>query len=126
MKLLMKEVQMEIIIRLSGITILTGAELFIPVWDTLKNRIGSDYSLQHILGGIQYAMANGFLDYSKAYSVKAPEDNRFTKKVLSNDLNEPMELIVAPDGRVFFTERAGNFICMIHLQTAQNCFMISL
>jgi len=38
-----------------------------------------------------------------------PEENRFTKTVLSNDLNEPMELAVAPDGRVFFVERAGKF-----------------
>jgi cytochrome c len=40
-------------------------------------------------------------------NIKLPEDNRFTKTVLSNDLNEPMELAVAPDGRVFFTERSG-------------------
>ena len=39
----------------------------------------------------------------------APEENRFTKTVLSNDLNEPMELAVAPDGRVFFVERSGKF-----------------
>ncbi len=38
-----------------------------------------------------------------------PEEDRFTKTVLSNDLNEPMELAIAPDGRVFFTERKGNF-----------------
>ena len=38
-----------------------------------------------------------------------PEENRFTKTVLSNDLNEPMELAVAPDGRVFFVERHGKF-----------------
>ncbi len=42
-------------------------------------------------------------------AVTAPEENRFTKTVLSNDLNEPMELAVAPDGRVFFVERAGKF-----------------
>lgn len=42
-------------------------------------------------------------------SVTGPEENRFTKTVLSNDLNEPMELAVAPDGRVFFVERAGKF-----------------
>jgi cytochrome c len=65
--------------------------------------------LQHILGGIKYAMGSQQLDYAKAYSVKSPEDNRFTKTVLVNDLNEPMELAVAPDGRVFFTERAGKF-----------------
>ena len=65
--------------------------------------------LQHVLGGIKYALGNNTLDYSKAYAVKSPEDNRFTKTVLSNDLNEPMELAVAPDGRVFFTERSGKF-----------------
>lgn len=42
-------------------------------------------------------------------TLKRPEENRFTKTVLSNDLNEPMELAVAPDGRVFFVERAGKF-----------------
>ncbi len=65
--------------------------------------------LQHLLGGIKYALNTNGLDYSKAYAVKAPEDNRFTKTVLTNDLNEPMELAVAPDGRVFFTEREGKF-----------------
>ncbi len=44
-----------------------------------------------------------------AQSPAVPEENRFTKTVLTNDLNEPMELAVAPDGRVFFTERKGNF-----------------
>src|SRR5690606_18856778 len=65
--------------------------------------------LKHILGGIEYAIGDKSLDYSLSYAVKKPEDNRFTKTVLSNDLNEPMELSVAPDGRVFFIERAGNF-----------------
>lgn len=66
--------------------------------------------LKHLLGGIQYAIGeNKGLDFSKAYAVRTPEDNRFTKTVLTNDLNEPMELTVAPDGRVFFTERGGKF-----------------
>jgi len=66
--------------------------------------------LQHLVGGIKYAIgANTELDYSKAYAVKPPEENRFTKVILSNDLNEPMELAVAHDGRVFFVERSGNF-----------------
>jgi cytochrome c len=66
--------------------------------------------VKHLLGGIQYAIGESVpLDYSKSYSIKKPEDNRFTKTILSNDLNEPMELSVAPDGRVFFIERAGNF-----------------
>lgn len=66
--------------------------------------------LQHLLGGIQYAIGtNAPLDYSKAYAVKAPDENRFTKVILSNDLNEPMELAVSHDGRAFFVERSGGF-----------------
>lgn len=64
--------------------------------------------LKHLLGGIRYAMGeNTVLDYSKSYAVKTPEENRFTKTILVNDLNEPMELAVASDGRVFFAERSG-------------------
>ena len=65
--------------------------------------------VQHLLGGLTYAMGDGKpLDYSKAYAVTMPEENRFTKTVLVNDLNEPMELAIADDSRVFFTERSGN------------------
>lgn len=65
--------------------------------------------VKHLLGGITWAIGDKELDYSKAYSVRTPEENRFVKTVLSNDLNEPMELSVAPDGRVFFVERGGKF-----------------
>ena len=64
--------------------------------------------LEHLLGGIRYAMGEGTpLDYSKAHSTLKPEENRFEKTVLVNDLDVPMELAVAPDGRVFFTELDG-------------------
>jgi len=42
-------------------------------------------------------------------TLNRPDENRFTKVILSNDLNEPMEMAIAPDGRVFFIERAGKF-----------------
>lgn len=64
--------------------------------------------LAHLLGGIRYAMGdNTPLDYRKAYATVTPEQNRFVKTVLVNDLNTPMELAVAPDGRVFYTELYG-------------------
>lgn len=44
---------------------------------------------------------------TKSKATKAPEDNRFTKTILSNDLNEPMELAVAGNGSVYFIERSG-------------------
>lgn len=65
--------------------------------------------LQHLLSGIKYAIGNNKFNYSKSYAVRSPDDNRFTKTILSRDLNEPTDLTVAPDGRVFFSERAGNF-----------------
>ncbi|MBD2751917.1 ThuA domain-containing protein [Spirosoma validum] len=65
--------------------------------------------LSHILEGIKYAIGNNKpLDYRKSYSKVTPEQNRFVKTVLVNDLNAPMEVAVAPDGRVFFTEMSGN------------------
>jgi hypothetical protein len=36
-----------------------------------------------------------------------PEVSRFTRQVLDDDLNEPMELAVAPDGIVYYVERPG-------------------
>lgn len=65
--------------------------------------------VQHLLGALTWTMgSNKPLDYSKSYAVVMPEENRFVKTVLVNDLNEPMELAIADDGRVFFTERSGN------------------
>ncbi len=67
--------------------------------------------LQHLAGGIQYAMGADSLklDYSKAYATKAPEENRFTKVILTNDLNEPMEIAITPANYVYVIERSGNF-----------------
>lgn len=65
--------------------------------------------VQHLLSALTWTMdSNKPLDYAKAYATVMPEENRFVKSVLVNDLNEPMELAVADDGRVFFTERSGN------------------
>lgn len=59
--------------------------------------------LQHLLGGIRYAMGSGARDYRRA----RPEENRFTKVVLAEKLNEPTEMAVLPDERVLFIERKG-------------------
>jgi cytochrome c len=58
--------------------------------------------VKHLTGGLEYVMASK-LDYSKS----RPEENRFTKKVLSTKLDEPTELVVLDDQRVLFTERKG-------------------
>ena len=62
------------------------------------------FFLQHLLGGLRYAMGDGKLNYDKSYSQVAPEQSRFVKTILANDLDTPMELAVSGDGRIFFTE----------------------
>ncbi|HEY5919216.1 MAG TPA: ThuA domain-containing protein, partial [Chryseolinea sp.] len=65
--------------------------------------------LDHLLQGIKYALGDNVkLDYSKAKSKRAPEENRFTKTVLDFNLDEPTEMSILPDGRILFVERKGN------------------
>src|SRR6202171_106573 len=61
--------------------------------------------LRHLLGGLRYAMGTGkaTIDFSRA----RPEENRFTRVVLAEKLDEPIELAVLPDERVMFIERHG-------------------
>ncbi|MEO8577891.1 MAG: PQQ-dependent sugar dehydrogenase, partial [Gemmatimonadales bacterium] len=59
--------------------------------------------LKHILGGLKYAMGTGTIDFGRA----RPEENRFSKVVLAEKFEEPVELAVLPDERVLFIERHG-------------------
>ncbi|HAK79458.1 MAG TPA: cytochrome C [Runella sp.] len=62
--------------------------------------------LNHVWAGIQYAAGGDApkpLDYSKA----KPEENRFTKVVLEEKLDEPVELTVLDKDRVLFIQRKG-------------------
>jgi cytochrome c len=62
--------------------------------------------LNHIWAGLHYVMGGDTpkpLDFSKA----KPEENRFSKVILEEKLNEPMELSVLNDGRILFIERHG-------------------
>lgn len=64
--------------------------------------------LSHLLGGIDYAIGDNVLDYSKATSEKIPEENRFVRTVLDFNLDEPMELDELPGKGILFIERRGN------------------
>ncbi|HJQ66341.1 MAG TPA: ThuA domain-containing protein, partial [Gemmatimonadales bacterium] len=59
--------------------------------------------LQHLLAGLRYAIGNKDVDFRSA----RPEENRFTRVVLADNLDEPIELAVLPDERVLFIERHG-------------------
>ncbi len=63
--------------------------------------------LEHIWQGLKYAMAERSpLQYERPNV--APEENRFQKVVLAENLNEPMELVMLPDRRILFVERKGD------------------
>lgn len=64
--------------------------------------------LDHLLGGIQYALDHKSLDYSKAHTVGIPDEDRFEKNVLVSNLDEPMEMDIMKDGSVLIAERKGN------------------
>ena len=66
--------------------------------------------LRHLWGGISYVLGGDkpvHLDYKLARTLRVPEENRFTKVVLEEKLNEPVELAVLPDLRVLYIERKG-------------------
>ncbi|MEP7323496.1 MAG: ThuA domain-containing protein, partial [Saprospiraceae bacterium] len=64
--------------------------------------------LDHLLGGIEYAMDHKSLNYKKAYTISMPEEDRFEKTVLAANLDEPMEIDIMKDGSVIIAERKGN------------------
>jgi len=63
--------------------------------------------LNQIFAGIQFAIGENRLDYTKSKSVRIPEENRFSKKVLDFNLDEPMELDELGDRGIVYIERKG-------------------
>lgn len=68
--------------------------------------------LQHLLGGIQYAIGdNDELDFSKARTAKVPEEERFTKTTLAvAQFYEPTELTVLPNLDILVSQRRGEIL----------------
>ena len=82
--------------------------------------------LSHLLGGIRYAVGLGTpVDYSRAYAELVPEENRFTKTVFAQNLNEPMELDFLDDNKIIFVERKGG-IHIYDLEKGKDSVIASL
>lgn len=67
---------------------------------------------KHFGGILTLALLTGLLVSSCKQSENSPspvkpEDNRFTKVVLTEGMDEPMEITFLPNGRVLFVERKG-------------------
>lgn len=64
--------------------------------------------LQHILGGIKYAVGDQKrLKYGQCRTPELPDPTRFVKTVLASELTEPMEFDMFPDGKIILIERRG-------------------
>jgi len=63
--------------------------------------------LTHLLGGIKYTLAKKPINYALAQSERIPPENRYKRKILDFNLNEPMELDELPGRGILFVERRG-------------------
>ena len=64
--------------------------------------------MEQLYAGIEYAMGTGRdLDYSNALISKVPDENRFVKKILDFNLDEPMEMDELGDRGILYIERRG-------------------
>jgi cytochrome c len=74
------------------------------------NRIASSYHSAHASLLFFIVGTLIFFSCSKKQTTEStvkPEDNRFTKVVLTEGMNEPMEMAILKDGRVLIVERKG-------------------
>lgn len=64
--------------------------------------------LNVLKAGIDYVIGeNRKLDYEKASALRVPEENRFSKEILAEGLDEPTELTVLPNSDILLSERKG-------------------
>lgn len=73
----------------------------------------NEYFLTHLLGGIRYAVGLNYREGSSPqldYSKSRPENNRFIKKTLIENLNEPVKFDFFPNGDALIALRPGEFL----------------
>jgi glucose/arabinose dehydrogenase/cytochrome c551/c552/type 1 glutamine amidotransferase len=68
--------------------------------------------LTHLLGGIKYAIGkNLVLDFSKATTLRVPEEERFSKTVLAEgEFFEPTEMAILPNLDILVAQRRGELM----------------
>ena len=85
-----------------------GGKVFYTNFGHVESTFDSEPDMQkHMIEGLKSVLAD-HLDYSKAHSQRAPEENRFVKTTLANNLFEPTELVAMPNGKIMVVERRGD------------------
>ncbi|MBX3240667.1 MAG: ThuA domain-containing protein [Chitinophagaceae bacterium] len=89
-----------------------GGRAFYTEFGHTDESYGEPLFLQHLLGGIEYAVGgNKKLNYSKATSQYPPDEDRFTKTTLiSGEFFEPTEMAILPNLDILVTQRRGEII----------------
>jgi cytochrome c len=92
-----------------------GGRAFYTAGGSTAESYADPFFQKHLLGGIRYAIGrNNELDFRQATTLRVPEENRFTRVVLAEKLDEPLQLVVLPNSDVLFIERKGT----LHLYKA--------
>ena len=92
-----------------------GGRAFYTALGHTKQSFSEDLFLKHLLAGIQYAIGDNKLDYSKAVTLRVPEDDRFKKTALvSGGLFEPTEMTVLPNLDILVAQRRGEIMLYKH------------
>ena len=88
-----------------------GGRAFYTELGHVEASYADSFYLKHILGGIQYAIGNNQLDYSKARSQYPPDETKFTKTILSQgEFFEPTEMTILPNLDVLVVQRRGEIL----------------
>ncbi len=83
-----------------------GGRSFYTAMGHTDETYSEDLFLNHLWAGIHY-VTGGDNPKPLDYAMARPEENRFTKVVLAEKLDEPMELALLDDEHVLFIQRKG-------------------
>lgn len=88
-----------------------GGKVFYTGLGHTKESYNEDLMVKHILGGINWAIDHPALDYSKAKAQHAPDEERFSKNVLSvGKFTEPTEMAILPNLDILIVQRRGEIL----------------
>ncbi|MGB4399610.1 MAG: ThuA domain-containing protein, partial [Daejeonella sp.] len=91
-----------------------GGRAFYTGMGHTKESYADPLYLKHLLGGIKFAIGtNVTLNYSRATTPNAPEENRFVRNVLTQGtLFEPTEMTILPNLDVLIVQRRGEIMLL--------------
>lgn len=70
--------------------------------------VSSTFNPEELKASIAYAIDDNSLpDYTQTKTLAVPSANRYTFKVLSQGMDEPMQMAILPNNNVLFVERKG-------------------